>query len=103
MCMSALRASGDSSKDRHFRHLGQRRDDFLPSRGCIFPGPSGRTTMEKSPKQPVETNGVTRRGLIKGIASVVGAASAGATTLLVEARHELEAANANGAIPVSVA
>ena len=59
--------------------------------------------MEKSPKQPVETNGVTRRGLIKGIASVVGAASAGATTLLVEARHELEAANANGAIPVSVA
>ncbi|MEO8587404.1 MAG: (2Fe-2S)-binding protein [Acidobacteriota bacterium] len=62
--------------------------------------------MAKSPQPPEETRdepkGVTRRGLIKGIASVVGVASAGATTLLVEARHELQAANGNGAIPVSL-
>jgi xanthine dehydrogenase YagT iron-sulfur-binding subunit len=58
--------------------------------------------MARSPKPPDETNGVTRRGLIKGIASVVGAASAGATTLLVEARHELQTANGPGPIPVSV-
>ena len=47
-------------------------------------------------------SGVTRRGLIKGIASAVGAASAGATALLVEARHELQAANRPGPMPVSV-
>lgn len=62
--------------------------------------------MPKSPKPPLEpgeeSKGFTRRGLIKGLASVVGAASAGATTLLVEARHELEAANGPGALPVSV-
>ncbi|MDL2718407.1 MAG: (2Fe-2S)-binding protein [Acidobacteriota bacterium] len=62
--------------------------------------------MAKSPEPPEETRdepkGVTRRGLIKGIASVVGVASAGATTLLVEARHELQAASGNGAIPVSL-
>jgi xanthine dehydrogenase YagT iron-sulfur-binding subunit len=62
--------------------------------------------MAKSSEPPDGTNdgtkGVTRRGLIKGIASVVGAASAGATTLLIEARHELQAANGPGPIPVSV-
>ena len=62
--------------------------------------------MAKSPESSGETRdemkGVTRRGLIKGIASVVGAASAGATTLLVEARHELQAANGPGPVPVSV-
>lgn len=62
--------------------------------------------MAKPPEQPDETKdetkGVTRRGLIKGIASAVGAASASATTLLVEARHELRAANGPGPIPVSV-
>jgi xanthine dehydrogenase YagT iron-sulfur-binding subunit len=58
--------------------------------------------MAKSPNPPDETNGVTRRGLIKGIASVVTAASAGATTLLVEARHELEAANASSPLAVSL-
>jgi len=60
--------------------------------------------MAKSPEPPDETRdgakGVTRRGLIKGIASVVGAASAGATTLLVEARHEIQAAS--GASPLAV-
>jgi xanthine dehydrogenase YagT iron-sulfur-binding subunit len=62
--------------------------------------------MTKSPEPPDETKdetkGVTRRGLIKGIASVVGAASAGATTLLVEARHELRAANGASPLPVNV-
>jgi aerobic-type carbon monoxide dehydrogenase small subunit (CoxS/CutS family) len=48
------------------------------------------------------TNGVTRRGLIKGIASAVGAASAGATTLLVEARHELQAADSPRSLAVRV-
>ncbi len=62
--------------------------------------------MTKPPEPPDEskdgTKGVTRRGLIKGIASVVGAASAGATTLLVEARHELRAANGASPLPVNV-
>jgi xanthine dehydrogenase YagT iron-sulfur-binding subunit len=62
--------------------------------------------MAKSPQPPDETKdetmGVTRRGLIKGIASAVGVASAGATTLLVEARHELQAANGASLLPVNV-
>ena len=62
--------------------------------------------MAKPPKRPDEANegtaGVTRRGLIKGIASAVGVASAGATALLVKTRHELEAAGGPGALPVSV-
>ena len=62
--------------------------------------------MAKSKEPPHEmtdeSTGVTRRGLIKGIASAVGVASAGATTLLIEARHELRAANGGGLIPVSV-
>jgi len=58
--------------------------------------------MTKSPEQPDRTKGVTRRGLIKGIASAVGVASAGATTLLVEARHELQAANGASHLPVNV-
>jgi xanthine dehydrogenase YagT iron-sulfur-binding subunit len=62
--------------------------------------------MAKSEKPPDETKdetkGVTRRGLIKGIASAVGVASAGATTLLVEARHELQAANGASLLPVNV-
>jgi aerobic-type carbon monoxide dehydrogenase small subunit (CoxS/CutS family) len=58
--------------------------------------------MAKSPKTPDGPRGFTRRGLIQGIAGAVGAATAGATTLLVEARHELDAANSNGTIPVSV-
>ena len=62
--------------------------------------------MAKSPKTPEEmrgvTKGVTRRGLIQGIAGAVGAATAGATTLLVEARHELRAANAPGEVAVSL-
>jgi xanthine dehydrogenase YagT iron-sulfur-binding subunit len=52
---------------------------------------------------PDGTSGVTRRGLIKGIATAVTVASAGATALLVEARQELEAANASGPTPVSIA
>jgi aerobic-type carbon monoxide dehydrogenase small subunit (CoxS/CutS family) len=52
---------------------------------------------------PDRTSGVTRRGLIKGIATAVTAASAGATALLVETRHELEAANPSGPMPVSIA
>src|ERR1035437_5709205 len=51
---------------------------------------------------PDGTSGVTRRGLIKGIASAVTAASPGATALLVEARHELQAANLSGPMAVSV-
>jgi aerobic-type carbon monoxide dehydrogenase small subunit (CoxS/CutS family) len=62
--------------------------------------------MAKSPEPPNGTTDastrVTRRGLIKGIASVVGAASAGATTLLVEARHELQAASGSSPLPVRV-
>lgn len=57
---------------------------------------------QKSPNPPDGTSGVTRRGLIKGIASAVTAASAGATALLVETRHELEAANASGLLSVSL-
>ena len=45
----------------------------------------------ESPDPHGGTSGVTRRGLIKGIASAVTAASTGATALLVETRHELEA------------
>jgi len=51
---------------------------------------------------PDGTSGVTRRGLIKGIASAVTAASTGATALLVETRHELQAANLSGPMAVSV-
>jgi aerobic-type carbon monoxide dehydrogenase small subunit (CoxS/CutS family) len=62
--------------------------------------------MAKSPEPPDETKdetkGVTRRGLIRGIAGVVGAASAGATTLLVEARHGLRAGTGAGPAPVSL-
>ena len=56
----------------------------------------------KSPNPPDGTSGVTRRGLIKGIASAVTAASAGATALLVETRRELEAANVSGLMAVSL-
>jgi xanthine dehydrogenase YagT iron-sulfur-binding subunit len=56
----------------------------------------------KSPNPPDGTSGVTRRGLIKGIASAVTAASAGATALLVETRQELEAANVSGLMAVSL-
>jgi xanthine dehydrogenase YagT iron-sulfur-binding subunit len=59
-------------------------------------------SKEPSHEMTDESTGVTRRGLIKGIASAVGVASAGATTLLIEARHELRAANGGGLIPVSV-
>jgi len=48
------------------------------------------------------TSGVTRRGLIKGIATAVTAASTGATALLVETRHELQAANPSSPMAVSV-
>jgi xanthine dehydrogenase YagT iron-sulfur-binding subunit len=51
---------------------------------------------------PDGPSGVTRRGLIKGIASAAAAASTGATALLVEARHELQAANPSGPMAVSV-
>jgi aerobic-type carbon monoxide dehydrogenase small subunit (CoxS/CutS family) len=51
---------------------------------------------------PDGTTGVTRRGLIKGIASAVTAASTGATALLVETRHELQAASLSGPMAVSV-
>jgi len=51
---------------------------------------------------PDGTTGVTRRGLIKGIASAVTAASTGATALLVETRHELQAATLSGPMAVSV-
>src|ERR1039458_9734349 len=51
---------------------------------------------------PDGTSGVTRRGLIKGIASAVTAASTGATALLVETRHELQAANLPSPMAVSV-
>jgi len=57
---------------------------------------------KKSPNPPGGTGGVTRRGLIKGIASAVTAASAGATALLVETRQELEAANVSGLMAVSL-
>jgi aerobic-type carbon monoxide dehydrogenase small subunit (CoxS/CutS family) len=78
-------------------------DDIETRSRCIFPEPLGRTTMAngKPPDPPNGTNGVTRRGLIKGIASAVTAASAGATTLLVETRRELEASPA-GELPVSL-
>jgi xanthine dehydrogenase YagT iron-sulfur-binding subunit len=52
---------------------------------------------------PDGTSGVTRRGLIKGIATAVTAASAGATALLVETRHEMVAANASEPMPVTIA
>ena len=55
----------------------------------------------KSPP-PDGTNGFTRRGLLKGIASAVTAASTGATALLVETRHELLAAGRSGPMAVSV-
>lgn len=51
---------------------------------------------------PDGASGFTRRGLIKGIASAVTAASTGATALLVETRHELQAANLSGPTAVSV-
>ena len=54
------------------------------------------------PHPPDGTSGVTRRGLIKGIASAVTAASTGATALLVETRHQLEAASPSGPMAVSV-
>jgi xanthine dehydrogenase YagT iron-sulfur-binding subunit len=57
---------------------------------------------DHKPHPPDGTSGVTRRGLIKGIASAVTAASAGATALLVETRHELQAANLSGPTAVSV-
>src|SRR5450759_5684669 len=78
-------------------------DIETPSR-CIFRGRQGRTTMADDKAHPSDgTSGVTRRGLIKGIATAVTAASAGATALLVETRHELGAANASGPMPVSIA
>jgi len=59
--------------------------------------------MADGKSQPPDgTNGVTRRGLIKGIATAVTAASTGATALLVEARHELLAANPSSPMAVSV-
>jgi xanthine dehydrogenase YagT iron-sulfur-binding subunit len=58
--------------------------------------------MPKSEKPPDEANGFTRRGILKGIATAVTAASAGATGLLVEARHELEAANASSPMAVGL-
>jgi xanthine dehydrogenase YagT iron-sulfur-binding subunit len=57
---------------------------------------------DDKPHPPDKTSGVTRRGLIKGIASAVTAASTGATALLVETRHELQAANLSGPMAVSV-
>jgi xanthine dehydrogenase YagT iron-sulfur-binding subunit len=57
---------------------------------------------QKSPNPPEEKGGVTRRGLLKGIASAVTAASAGATALLVETRHEVEAAGLSGQMAVSL-
>ena len=57
---------------------------------------------KKSPNPPEGTSGFTRRGLIKGIAGAVTAASAGATALLVETRQELEAANSPGLMAVSL-
>ncbi len=57
---------------------------------------------DDKPHPPDETSGVTRRGLIKGIASAVTAASTGATALLVETRHELQAASLSGPMAVSV-
>lgn len=56
----------------------------------------------KTPNPPDGTSGVTRRGLIKGIAGAVTAASAGATALLIETRQELEAANVSGLMAVSL-
>ena len=59
--------------------------------------------MADGKSQPPDgTSGVTRRGLIKGIASAAAAASTGATALLVETRHELLAANPTGPMAVSV-
>ncbi|HMA29672.1 MAG TPA: (2Fe-2S)-binding protein [Thermoanaerobaculia bacterium] len=57
---------------------------------------------DEKPHPPDGTSGVTRRGLIKGIATAVTAASTGATALLVETRRELQAANPSGPMAVSV-
>jgi len=59
--------------------------------------------MADGKSQPPDgTSGVTRRGLIKGLASAAAAASTGATALLVETRHELLAANSSSPMAVSV-
>jgi xanthine dehydrogenase YagT iron-sulfur-binding subunit len=57
---------------------------------------------DDKPHPPDEMSRVTRRGLIKGLASAVTVASTGATALLVETRHGLEASNLSGPTAVSV-